>query len=143
MVLTSWILLGLTAGALLMMLLKGRVAERLAAVAFLAAMLLSALFDRVVHDGVRWVVAVISIALFATLAALSLANTRWWLLVAAGAQLVALATHVAAIIDPDLQAWASVSIRYLVWLEMMLLGLFGVWEARCAPYAHPDNRAPA
>lgn len=116
---------------------KGRSAERFAAVAFLIVMLGSPLVDEFQIGGMRWGVGLLSLGLFGTLVVLSLTANRWWLMAAAGVQLLSIATFLIALLNPDVQVWASVSFRIVVWAELMLIGLFGVWECRVAPYARP------
>lgn len=116
----------------------GRSAERIAAVAFLVAMLATPLVDDLQVGGLRWGVGLLAVGLFGTLVWLSLTTARWWLVAAAGVQLLSIATYLGALVDPDIQVWASVSFRIVVWVELMLIGLFGVWECRAAPYARPS-----
>jgi hypothetical protein len=116
---------------------RGRRPERVAAVAFLVAMLATPLVDEFQIDGLRWGVALLAVGLFGTLVWLSLVFDRWWLMAAAAVQLLSIATYLVAVLNPDVQVWASVSFRIVVWVELMLIGLFGVWECRAAPYARP------
>lgn len=129
--------LGLSVLSIGLQLWRGRNPERVAAVAFLVAMLGTPLVDEFHINGVRWGVALLTLGLFGTLVWLSLVVQRWWLIAAAGVQLLAIATYVVALLNPDVQVWASVSFRIVVWVELMLIGLFGVWECRAAPYARP------
>ena len=121
---------------------QGRSAERIAAVAFLIAMGATPMVDGLELGGVRWGVGLLAIGLFGTLVWLSLTAERWWLLAAAGVQLLSIATYIVALFNPDIQVWASVSFRIVVWVELMLIGLFGVWECRTAPYARPVPTGP-
>ncbi|MDZ4322243.1 MAG: hypothetical protein U1A07_26030 [Phenylobacterium sp.] len=54
---------------------------------------------------------------------------------------MSIATYLVALLNPEVQVWASVSFRIVVWVELMLIGLFGVWECRAAPYARPASVA--
>lgn len=130
--------LGLSVLSIGLQLWKGRNVERIAALAFLAAMLVTPLVDSLHIGGLRWGVGLVSVSLFGALVWLSLTAERWWLLAAAGVQLLTLATYPVALFTADGQVWASVSFRIVVWVELMLIGLFGVWEARAAPYAQPS-----
>ena len=116
---------------------RGRRPERVAAVAFLVAMLATPLVDEFQIDGLRWGVALLAVGLFGTLVWLSLVFDRWWLMAAAAVQLLSIATYLVAVLNPDVQVWASVSFRIVVWVELMLIGLFGVWECRAATCARP------
>ena len=114
---------------------KGRTPERIAAIAFLVAMAVTPAVDHLHIGGLRWGVGLLAVSLFVTLTWLSLTADRWWLLAAAGIQLLSIATYLVVLFDPGVQVWASVSFRILIWVELMLVGLLGVWEARAAPYA--------
>jgi hypothetical protein len=116
---------------------KGRRPERIAALAFLIAMSATPLVDGFELNGLRWGVGLVSVSLFGALVWLSLTADRWWLLAAAGVQLLVIATYPVALFTPDGQLWASTTFRIVVWIELMLIGLIGVWECRVAPYAQP------
>jgi hypothetical protein len=133
----AYSVLGLSIFSIGLQLWRGRNPERVAAIAFLVAMLATPLVDGFHIHGVRWGVALLTVGLFGTLVWLSLVVQRWWLMAAAGVQLLSIATYVVAMLNPDVQVWASVSFRIVVWVELMLIGLFGVWECRAAPYARP------
>jgi hypothetical protein len=134
--------LGLSVVSIGLQLWLGRTAERVAGIAFLVAMLGTPLVDGLQIGGLRWGVGLLALGLFGTLAWLSLIAERWWLTAAAGVQLLSIATYLVAVLNPDVQVWASVSFRIVVWTELMLIGLFGVWESRAAPYARPVPRQP-
>lgn len=123
--------------AIALLLWRGRTPERIAAAAFLIAMFGTPLLAGVVIDGVRYGVAMLAALLAATLVVLSLRTDRWWLIAATGVQLLSLGTWAVAIFS-DVQVWAAVTVRMIVWLLLMLLALLGVWEARSAPYARPS-----
>ncbi|WP_292121310.1 hypothetical protein [Brevundimonas sp.] len=123
---------------------KGGWPERQAAAGLFLAQLLSGWVDHLVLGQFRWAVALISLGLLALLVRLSLRYDRWWLLFAAGAQLLALGTHVSSLVGPDALTWSIVTTRMVAWVEIMVLALFGVWEANTAPYAKSErarNRA--
>lgn len=134
---TTISVLGLSVLSIGLQLWRGRSPERVAAIAFLIAMLATPLVDGFQVNGLRWGVALLAVGLFGTLVWLSLVVQRWWLVAAAGVQLLSIATYLVALLNPDVQVWASVSFRIVVWVELMLIGLFGVWECRAAPYARP------
>lgn len=134
---TLFSVVGLSAVSIGLQLWRGRSPERVAAVAFLIAMLATPLVDGLQVNGLRWGVALLAVGLFGTLVWLSLVVQRWWLVAAAGVQLLSIATYLVVLLTPDVQVWASVSFRIVVWVELMLIGLFGVWECRAAPYARP------
>ena len=134
---TQLAVLALSVACIGLQLWKGRGAERIAAVAFLVALLVTPLVDDLQVGSLRWGVGLLAVGLFATLVWLSLAVERWWLVAAAGVQLLSIATYLIVLLNPDVQVWASVSFRIVVWTELMMIGLFGVWECRAAPYAQP------
>lgn len=132
-----WLLSYLTIGLLLV---AGRLAERIAGAAFLVAMVGTTFVDHLHIGEVRYGVAILGVALFVTLIVLALRTDRWWLIAAAGVQLLSIGLWTATIFG-DLQIWGAVTVRIVIWVQLMLLALFGVWEARAAPYAQPSSSA--
>lgn len=118
----------------------GRLAERIAGVALLVAMVGTPFVDHLHIGEFRYGVAVLSSGLFATLIILALRTDRWWLIAAAGVQLLSIGLWAATILG-DLQIWGAVTVRIVIWVQLMLLALFGVWEARAAPYAQTSSSA--
>lgn len=118
----------------------GRLAERIAGVALLVAMVGTPFVDHLHIGEVRYGVAILSSGLFATLIVLALRTDRWWLIAAAGVQLLAIGLWAATILG-ELQIWGAVTVRIVIWVQLMLLALFGVWEARAAPYAQTSSSA--
>ena len=135
----SLFLLGLTYGVMALLLWKGRMPERIALVALVVLNWGTPLVDHLFIGHFRWGVAILSVSMFCLLVGLALRYDRWWLLLAAGAQLIAVSTHLAGIAGSDALLWSIVSTRMVVWFELLLLALFGVWEAQCAPYARPKS----
>ncbi|QSF54253.1 hypothetical protein [Brevundimonas fontaquae] len=131
---------GLTVAAIGLLLWKGRWPERQAGVGLFLTQILSGWVDHIVLGQFRWAVAMISLGLLVLLVRLSLRYDRWWLLLAAGAQLLAFTTHISSMIGPAALTWSIVTARMTVWVGIMVLALFGVWEARAAPYAKPQYR---
>ena len=133
----------LTYVAMALLLWKGRTPERIVVVALFVLQFGTPLVDHLFVGQLRWGVAILSFAMFCLLTTLALIYDRWWLLLAAGAQLIAVSTHLAGLAGSDALLWSIVSTRMVVWFELMLLALFGVWEARNAPYAtFKSRRAP-
>jgi hypothetical protein len=116
--------------ALLILAVVGGRPERFVAFLLAAVVLLTPLIDGYVVGGFRWAVALSSLAVFAVLLALALTRDRWWLIFAAGCQLMACSTHVVALLRVDSLQWTLVSIRWLSWLLLMGIVVFGAWEAR-------------
>jgi len=104
--------------------------ERRGAVLLIAVLLLTPVIETYTVGGFRWAVALSSLALFAILLWMALTRDRWWLVFAAGCQLMALATHVVALLRLDTLEWTMVSIRWFSWFFMMVIALFGAWEGR-------------
>jgi hypothetical protein len=109
----------------------GRRPERIAGACLLILMVGSGLVDQ----NLAWPLPLLSLSAAAVLAWLSLAYTRWWLILALGLQLLAVTTHLIPLIDSDYRIWAAVTLRLVIWVGLMLLALFGVLESRFAPYA--------
>ncbi|WEK41110.1 MAG: hypothetical protein P0Y50_05755 [Candidatus Brevundimonas colombiensis] len=130
---------GMTVVALCLLVWKGRRPEREAALGLFLTQILSGWVDHLVIGQFRWAVAAISFGLLALLIRLALRYDRWWLLLAAGAQLLAFVTHLSSLLGPGALTWSIVTARMTVWVEIMFLALFGVWEARRAPYARSSS----
>lgn len=118
----------------------GRMAERAAGVALLVAQVGTPFVDHLHIGEFRYGVAILSCGLFATLIILALRTDRWWLIAAAGVQLLSIGLWAATLLG-DLQIWGAVTVRIVIWMQLMLLALFGIWEARAAPYARPSTSA--
>lgn len=118
----------------------GRMAERIAGVALLVAQVGTPFVDHLHIGEFRYGVAILAVGLFATLIVLALRTDRWWLIAAAGVQLLSIGLWAATILG-DLQIWGAVTVRIVIWVQLMLLALFGIWEARSAPYAHSSKSA--
>lgn len=131
----QWILTLLTYAVLLLLLWRGRRTDRLAAVALLVTQTATPFLAAIELEGVRIGIAGLSALLSLALIGLALTGRRWWLLAAAGVQLIAVASWIYQILDPHAQIWAAVTFRIIVWMELMALALVGVVEARRAPYA--------
>lgn len=136
----SLVLEVLTYAVMALLLWKGRTPERIVVVALFVLQFGTPLVDHLFVGQLRWGVAILSFAMFCLLTTLALIYDRWWLLLAAGAQLIAVSTHLAGLAGSDALLWSIVSTRMVVWFELMLLALFGVWEARNAPYAAFKSR---
>lgn len=119
-----------SAVALLLLAISGGRVERYGAILFAAVLLLTPLIDSYSIGGFRWAVAASSVTLFGILLTMSLRADRWWLIFAAGCQLMALSTHLVALLRIDSLQWTMVSIRWFSWLFMMAIALFGAWEGR-------------
>ncbi|KQY96562.1 hypothetical protein [Brevundimonas sp. Root1423] len=130
----------LSFATVVMLLVFGRPAERIAGTAFLVDMIGTPLVDHLHMGELRYGVAILSVGVFATLFVLSLRTDRWWLIAATGVQLLSMGLWVATVFG-DLQVWGAVTVRIVIWTQLMLLALFGVWEARAAPYARPSTSA--
>lgn len=99
-------------------------AERWAAAAFFAVMIVTPFIQ---HRG-PWAVPLSSLMLASLLLWWALTKDRWWLIFAAGCQLLALATHVVTLIRLENLVWAAITVRWLSWFALMGVALFGAWE---------------
>ena len=125
---------------ILLALLKwGRSPEKIAAAALSITMYGTPLLDWIEIAGVRVAASGISLGLFLTLLILSVRADRWWLLAAAGVQLLSIATWGLTFATAEVEVWAGVTIRLIVWVLLMLTAIIGIFEARTAPYATQSN----
>ena len=118
-----------------MLLAAGKTAERVAAVTLLVLMVASPYIARegpVAH-------ALLSGSAFAILVSLALLYERWWLIGAAGLQLVVFSTHFAPLLIPQETIWGAVTLRIVIWQALMALCLFAIGESRWASYAKQSS----
>ena len=87
--------------------------------------------------------AVLELLLFAGFWFLAERGRRWWLVAAAGSQLVVALTHIIPLIAPDYFLWTQVTVRLIVWIVISLTFFAGVLEAsadrRFAQEGEPDD----
>jgi hypothetical protein len=122
--------------ALAMLLVAGRTAERVASATLIALMFASPYLARegpVSH-------ALVSGSALAILLFLALRYERWWLIGAAGLQLVVFSTHFAPLLISQERIWGTVTLRIVLWQALMALCLFAVGESRWASYARGTHR---
>ncbi|MFC5345098.1 hypothetical protein ACETK8_03720 [Brevundimonas staleyi] len=120
----------LTVPALGLLAWKGRTVERCSAAAILLVVLAPLLLQDIEVGNVRWVIALTSVGLAVMLLVQGLLWDRWWLLAAAGVQGAAAATYGLAALQPEIMIWTGVVLRRIFWIELMLVALFGAWEAQ-------------
>jgi len=116
---------------LAILLMAGRTAERVAAGTLTCLMFASpylGLVSPIAH-------ALASGVALAILVLLALRYERWWLIGAAGFQLVVFSTHFAPLLAPQETIWGAVTLRIVLWQAIMALCLFAIGESRWAPYA--------
>ena len=68
------------------------------------------------------------VILFACLFVATGRVARWWLIMAAGAQLIAVISHLVPLFVTDLYIWTSVSVRRFAGCVISLSLLLGAWE---------------
>ena len=128
-------LLAISIVALAMLLMAGKTAERVAAVTLFVLMFASPYLARegpIAH-------ALLSGCALAVLVFLALRYDRWWLIGAAGLQLVVFSTHFAPLLIPQQTIWGAVTLRIVIWQALMALCLFAIGESRWASYAQKDQ----
>ena len=107
----------------------GKNVERLI-VALLAVYIFTVpLLDSIELHSIRVGVFAAEIVLFAGLFLATGRIARWWLIVATGAHLLAVVSHLMPLIVPEIYVWTSVAIRRFVWGVVSLSILWGAWEA--------------
>jgi len=121
--------------ALAILLAAGKTPERVAAAALVALMFASPYLAREGPIGHAFV----SGSALAVLISLALRYERWWLIGAAGLQLVVFSTHFASLVIPQERIWGAVTLRIILWQALIALCLFAIGESRWAPYAKSDH----
>lgn len=116
----------------------GRI-ERWAAAVFAGLLILTPVIQ---HDW-PWAVPLSSFLVAGLLMWWALTQDRWWLIFAAGCQLLALSTHVVALVRLEDLMWQSITVRWLSWFVMMVIALFGAWEGWALERIRRANAQPA
>lgn len=124
--------------ALALLLAAGKTPERVAATTLTCLMFISPYLTR---EGPVWVASASGITL-AVLVVLALRYERWWLIGAAGLQLVIFSTHFAPLITPQQYIWPGITLRLILWGGLMALCFFAIGESRWAPYAEHKRPRP-
>jgi hypothetical protein len=127
--------------ALIALFARGRAPERVTGCAIIIVTLAPLLLEDLEAGNIRWALAIVSIAFLGLLIGLAMRVDRWWLLAAAGIQLVSTASYAAALAAPDIMIYSGVAFRRVLWVELMAACLFGAWEARrLAPRQRHEHR---
>lgn len=108
----------------------GRRPERLAAAVVCIAFIATQFATPLEMSGWRAGVALVDAVTLAFLVALTVRFDRWWLVFAAGAQLVTVLTHVLGWTAPHLLLRTNVEVRWLLGLMLLALLVVGPFEAR-------------
>lgn len=117
--------------ALAVLLAAGKTPERIAAATLTCLMFVAPYLSR---EGPLPLATASGLTL-TILVVLALRYERWWLIAAAGLQLVVFSTHFAPLVIPQDKIWAAVTLRLFLWEALMALCLFAVGESRWAAYA--------
>lgn len=92
--------------------------------------------------GTQWGGFAVDVGFLAILGAISLRSVRFWPLFATAFQLLAVLTHAARVIDPQLQPWAYATAG-VIWTQLVLWSLgVGVWNAWRAARQPAMSAAP-
>lgn len=128
------ILLMLGVFALLLLLLVGDWGERSASAIYLAALAATPMVDHLNIQNWRYGVAGIEVMVLVGIWILAEIRDRWWLTAAAGFQLIAVLTFLIPWLMPPgvYFVWTEVTIRYAVWVLLVLTFLVGAWESLAA-----------
>jgi hypothetical protein len=122
--------------ALAMLLAAGKTAERVAAATLTLLMFASPYLAR---EGPLAHALASGLAL-SVLVLLALVYARWWLIGAAGLQLVVFSTHFAPLLIHQETIWGAVTLRIVLWQTLMALCLLAVGESRWASYANEGQQ---
>ena len=68
---------------------------------------------------------------------------RWWLVLVAGFQLLAVATHLIPLVQPGFMYWTGTTIRLVIWGLISISFFIGAWEVRAAARFAREERSDA
>ena len=118
---------------------RGKWEERSVGAAFLAGWLATLLLRDRSWAGTQWGAFGVDLAFLLLVVGVALRSRRYWPMVAAGFQLLAVATHAARILDHHLGMWAYITAGVIwTWLVMATLavGTYNRWRERRQPAAN-------
>jgi len=108
--------------------LKGGLEERLTAVALLSNVAATVAMRDRSWPHLQWAGFSVDVLLLLVLVVIALRSPKFWPLAAASFQLLAVVTHVAKIVDPELQQWAYIT-AIVIWTYLLMFALgVGVWN---------------
>ena len=112
---------------------KGGWSERLVAIGFLAAWLISPLVRLGGWNGPAWTGLTVDAAFLALLLFVALRSGRYWPLFAAAFELLSVLSHIARLVDPGVRAWAYATAD-AIWTYLLLaslaVGTVNCWRER-------------
>lgn len=116
--------------------LKGDVEERLAAGGIVLNIAVTVAMRDYSWPHLQVAGFVVDILSFILLLAIALWSSKFWPLAAAAFQLLAVLTHVAKMVDPDLGQWSYIT-AIVIWTYLLMFALgVGVWNSwRARSYA--------
>lgn len=112
-----------------LLLWKGRLNDRLAVGVMALAQIGSFALTEVTWNGMRTGLLSMDLICFVLLWLLAERGGRWWLVMAAGFQLIGLLGHFAPFLAQERLAWALITLLWGVWTLISITVFFGVWEA--------------
>lgn len=119
------VLLLVSAGAFL----RGGVEERLTAAGLLTNVAVTVLLRDHSWPELQRAGFVVDVGLLLLLIGIALKSPKYWPMAAAGFQLLAVLTHIAKMIDPNLQQWAYIT-AIVIWTYLLMIALgIGVWNS--------------
>jgi hypothetical protein len=109
--------------------LRGRDDERLAAGGYLASWALTLVVFKERSADTQWGVLVVDLALLGLLVWVSMRSRRYWPLFATSFHLLAVVTHLARALDPQVGGWSYLTVE-LIWSYMVIGTIgYGAWTA--------------
>jgi len=111
-----------------LLLWKGRSDDRLAVLVMTLTLIGSFALAEVTWNGMRAGLLAMDLLCFVGLWLLAERAGRWWLVLAAGFQLIGLLGHLAPFLAQERLAWALITLLWGVWTLVSITVFFGVWE---------------
>lgn len=119
--------------ALALLLRYGGTEDRLGAVVFAGALIITPFVDHVLWGSWKAGAAGVDVLMLIGFWILAERYDRWWLVMAAGFQLIAVITFVIPWFQPGAYfVWTGVTLRIGVWLLLSITLFIGAWEAWAA-----------
>ena len=116
------------AAGLALLLWRGDFLDRVAAAVMSAAVAMSVLLAGLAWNGFHYGLALADALSFVALWLIAERAGRWWIVLAAAFQLVAVVGYATPLLSEASLAWAAVTLSWLIWVLITLTFFLGVWE---------------
>lgn len=122
---------------------RGRSGDRTAIAVVVLYIIVGEVVESIMWGSWRAGSAFLDLVLFLSLWWIAERTDRWWLVLAAGFQLLVVATHLIPLIQPGFHYWTGTTVRLVIWGLMSISFFIGAWEVQAAARFAREERPDA